>query len=100
MKLPDYNLLVRTPVHQLSAKTGTPSPIPGGNITELVKGSWQRNKIWLLGDDVGQFSLTGDEYRLAHIYDYLLSHAVVELQPHRSVTWNGYIAKRSLHHAT
>ena len=98
MKLPDYNLLVRTPVHQLSAKTGTPSPIPGGNITELVKDSWQRNKIWLLGDDVGQFSITGDKDGLARIYDNWLSHDVVELTPHGIVTWNGYIAKMTFHH--
>ena len=92
MENPDYTLTVRTPVHKLAAKTGTPSVIPRGNITKRVKDTWQRSKVWTLGDDQGQFSLTGSLAELRKLYDTWLTYDVVEMTAGGIVTWNGYIA--------
>ena len=70
----EYELIIRTPIHKLAAKTSQPTEIPGGNITELpgVKDSWERNRVWMLGDDTGRFAIQGTATELAEYYNCLL----------------------------
>lgn len=95
MNVADYTLHVRTPVHKLAAKTSEPTEIPDGDITERVKDSWQRNKAWLLGDDIGTFSLYGPIWEMRSFYDNWLTFDVVEMQG-GVATWNGSIVKMTL----
>jgi len=95
MENPDYNLLIRTPVHKLASKTDTPTSIPGGNITERVQETWQRNKVWSLGDDIGRFSIIGDIGEVIQYYNNWLTFDVAEISG-GITTWNGRIVKMTL----
>ena len=90
-----YDLLLRTPVHKLAAKTSQPTEIPGGNITDLpgVTESWERNKVWLLGDDIGRFTIQGKATELAEYYENWLTYDLVEMSAAGVITWNGMITK-------
>ena len=98
MLTPDYTLLIRTPIHKLAAKTSEAEPITDGDITYLpgVKESWQRNKVWMLGDDIGTFTLQGDIAELGVYYDNWLTYDLVEISSGDIATWNGMITKMIL----
>lgn len=91
----DYNLIIRTPVHKLSSKTDTPTPIPSGNLTERVKNTWMRSKVWNYGADTGRFSLVGSVSEMANYYSTWLTNDLVEISG-GVTTWNGMIAKMTL----
>lgn len=91
----EYELIIRTPIHKLAAKTSQATEIPGGNITDLpgVTDSWERNKVWLLGDDMGRFTIQGTATELAEYYNNWLTYDVAEMSAGGIVTWNGMITK-------
>ena len=94
----EYELIIRTPIHKLAAKTSQATEIPGGNITDLpgVTDSWERNKVWLLGDDVGRFTIQGTAAELGNYYNNWLTCDVVEMSASGIATWNGLITKMNL----
>ena len=94
----DYSLLIRTPVHKLAAKTGVPTQIPGGNITERAE-NWQRNIVWKLGADTGTFSITGDAVTLESYFDNWLTYDVLEMTG-GVASWNGMIWEMTLNYGS
>lgn len=88
----DFNLTLRTAVHRLASKTDSPTPIPAGNITNLVT-DWTRNRVWMGGDDAGKFTIAGPTWKLVRMFRTWLALDLVETIAGGVESWNGRVVK-------